>query len=175
MEWSLATWIVSVLVSLLVLVLTLLQGVMKRRIQELETTSAEGTKAIEQLTKALGKANDAMVAAEYLAVKEKRRADEQFAVIEDFDKEKRQIWEIYRDSCLGAGNCQDLLFNEMSRIVRLHNALAKKHGFDPIEIRPAVRDALRRFADDHRNEPAIKAKIDAHMGRPSEESAERRS
>jgi hypothetical protein len=132
---------------------------------ELKSLHEETVPTIERLTGALNEAHDERDRALTLAAKDKKRADDQFAVIEDFDREKRQIWEIYRDSCLGAGNCQDLLFTELTRIIRLHNTMAKKHGFKPDGIRQAIRDAVEAFASKHRDEPAIKERLDAKMGR----------
>jgi hypothetical protein len=132
---------------------------------ELKSLHDDSLPTIERLTEALNQAQSERDRALTLAAKEKKRADEQFAVLEDFDKEKRQIWDIYRDSTLGAGNCQDLLFGELSRIIRMHNVMAKKHGFKPDGIRQAIRDALESFSDNHRDEPAVRARLDEKMGR----------
>jgi len=125
----------------------------------------EATQAVDLMRTALEKANKEADDALRLAAMQKKRADEQFAVIEDFEKEKRRIWEIYRDSCYGAGNCQDLLLSELSRISRIHHAMAKKHNFDPAAVRPEVREAIDEFSGKHRDETAVRAGLDQYMGR----------
>jgi hypothetical protein len=136
---------------------------------ELKSLNEDSIPTIERLTAALNAANNERDLALALAAKEKKRADEQFAVIEDFDLEKRQIWDIYRDSTLGAGNCQDLLFSELNRLLRIHNAMAKKYGFEPNGIRKPVQQAIDRFSCQHRDEQAVKARIAANLAKPGAE------
>jgi hypothetical protein len=111
---------------------------------------ASYTEQLAEASQLLGAARAETEQAAALAVREKNRADRQFGVIGDIERERDQVWQRYRDLCVGAGNAQDLLFRELDRVLRLYNARAKEHGFETLRHRKDLQEALDAFAAEHR-------------------------
>lgn len=91
-----------------------------------------------------------------LARREKRRADEQFKVIEDATNETRATWTLYRQQSIGAGNAQAWLFREIGRVVSSYNRRADGYGFPHYQIPERLSNVLSTYRDEHLDEQRAK-------------------
>jgi len=84
-----------------------------------------------------------------LASAAQKRADDQFHVIEDIEKERDDVWKLYRQSSIGAGTAQAWLFEELEKLTQYHNQLARVHNFKPFELSSRIRKVVAQFRVEH--------------------------
>jgi hypothetical protein len=98
-------------------------------------------------------------AANELAVREKRRADEQFKVIEQATEETKAVWTLYRRQSIGAGNAQAWLFRELESLAKAFYAKAERYNFEPYHVPKQLRRVISTYREEHLiEENATKAK-----------------
>jgi vacuolar-type H+-ATPase subunit I/STV1 len=139
------------------------------RIELMEALST-AEKRVKEAEEAVEASRGTLQAAEALAMKQQRRADEQFGVIEDIGRERDQIWRRYREMCASAGHAQDVLFTELERILKMYNARALKYGFEPFKMRTDLLSALRQFTKLHGKDDEVtrqEVRAEAEKARPA--------
>ena len=134
-------------------------AVVRSRVEELERIGGEAKDLVEEITGSLQSVAKERDDAFRIANREKKRADEQFALIEETCQERNQVWRIYDDLSIGAANAQDLLFDELSRILRVHNAMAHQHDFKAQALRPELGKALGTFKERHGDSDKARAQV----------------
>jgi hypothetical protein len=83
---------------------------------------------------------------------EKKRADDQFKVIEDATRETAVIWKLYRKQSIEAGNAQAWLFRELGNIQAAFNRQAKAHNFPAYTIPERLQNVISTYSEDHMDE-----------------------
>jgi len=96
-----------------------------------------------------------------LAAREKRRADQQFKVIEDATRETAATWTLYRKQSIEAGNAQAWLFRELGNLVNAYNRLAKAQGKPPYTIPKRLQGVIDTYREEHMSEEKAKENQEA--------------
>jgi len=134
-------------------------------------TLERADEALETSRKSLEQAVEDRELALEQATFHREKADRQFHCIEDLEKQRDGVWAMYRDSTLGAGNAQDLLFRELTRYGAYLNAQAAKFGFKPIEPSPDLLKVLAMFRETHVDEAGAQRGCEAETAKLVERGA----
>lgn len=67
----------------------------------------------------------------------------------EFERQRDQIWDIYRRSGTEAGNAQQMLMRELGVSVKQLNAARQKLGQPPVEISRELQQVVNQFSEQH--------------------------
>jgi hypothetical protein len=93
---------------------------------------------------------------------QRRRADQQFKVIEDAVYERDGIWKIYREHSIGSSNAQSMLMTELEAMQKFIVGMAQRYNFKPREISDDLRRVVQGYAAAHGDEGVARERAVEH-------------